>query len=70
MRRDANEEIGRVGRLMPETQDEAESLITANDFSIPALREDSENPEEKTEISRANSGWTSCYGNRSRNAAS
>ncbi|MBQ9799175.1 MAG: hypothetical protein IJO40_04455 [Thermoguttaceae bacterium] len=31
----------------PETQDEAESLITVEDFDIPALREDAENPEEK-----------------------
>lgn len=39
----------------PETQDEAESLITVEDFDIPALREDAENPEEKIGILRATS---------------
>ena len=31
----------------PETQEKTESLITVNDFDIPALREDAESSEEK-----------------------
>lgn len=94
MRRDADEEIGRVVGLMPETQslvencvakaktlkagaptpqivevayqpppesepcspetqDGTESLITVNDFDIPALREDIEKKEEKKSESPA-----------------